>query len=51
MASEIINPVSLRLQFLENFDVFAGGHQNFRVVSDDISERKVLGSNEKRGLI
>jgi hypothetical protein len=41
MASEIINPVSLRLQFLENFDVFAGGHQNFRVVSDDISERSV----------
>jgi hypothetical protein len=41
MASEIINPVSLRLQLLESFDVFAGGHENFRVVFDDTCERSV----------
>ena len=29
------------MQLLERFDVFAGGHENFRVVSDDIGERLV----------
>lgn len=41
MASEIINPVSLRLKLLGSIAVFAGGDENFRLVADDLGERSV----------